>query len=301
MTTMPKRSTVLALAAASYTMVLSGPASAAGVLWYTGHSGYDEGHSNVSGILEAEGATVEPSDAPVLPNLDSYALVFVVLPGFSNPDDLFSAEEKARLAAWVGTRYHRLVLVADWSGFYQGGAVLEDLLSGVGRPLRFVPGGYDDGCGHCGGALGAQTPLTFGLHHICYGMTATWDPSVGIGLAYPEDGSAPGPCIAGDGGPVPAVIGIGDSNILTDACPSPDGLSGDADSREFVRRLYRATEPGVPVAACCLPTGHCELLTREQCDAQSGLYLRGETCDGLGCAASPVEERSWGAIKSRYR
>jgi hypothetical protein len=62
-------------------------------------------------------------------------------------------------------------------------------------------------------------------------------------------------------------------------------------------------EPDVcraPAAACCLPDGSCLLLTESECAAQSGTYLGEQGCDPSPCQVVPIQDRSWGQIKSAY-
>jgi hypothetical protein len=143
--------------------------------------------------------------------------------------------------------------------------------------------------------------LTAGLGHVCYAYTGTWDPSLGVPLAYPEDPGAPGPYIVSNGTDIPCIVGVGDSNILTDLCPDHLGPAGDADSKEFARRLYRVTCAGEPQFACCLPEGRCAILTREDCLAAGGTFFVDMTCDEVTCGPTATEGTTWGRIKGIYR
>lgn len=225
-------------------VMLAGSASAGDVLWYLGHSGHDEGHTQIVNLLATQGATVDVSSAYPIPILNPYRLVFIVMPGFFNPIDYFDAVEKARINAWLVDPNHRIVMVGDWDGFYQGQDVMNDLLAAIGNPIVFDPGAYDSGCDHCAGPLGAPDPLTAGLAHVCYAFTPTWDPAFGVPLAYPES-AAPGPYLVSNGTDVPCITGIGDSNIITDLCSPLDG--GDPDSETFAKRLYTIQCTGDPV------------------------------------------------------
>jgi hypothetical protein len=288
------------LAACLFALALAGPASAGDVLWYLGHSGFDEGHTEIVALLQGQGAAVDVDSSNPLPVLDNYTLVFIVMPGFLNPSDNFDANEKTRLGAWLTTASHRVVMVGDWDGFYQGQGVMNDLLAAIGNPIVFVPGAWDTGCGHCAGPLGMADPLTAGLNHVCYALTPTWNPTYGKPLAYPEDAGAPGPWLVTNGTDLPCIVGVGDSNALTDLC-HPLAVSGDADSRTFAGRLYTVTCAGEPQFACCLPDGRCASLTRADCLAAGGTPYPGLNCDQVTCAPTPAESQTWGQIRATYR
>lgn len=282
--------------------VLTATASAGDVLWFTGHSGLDEGHANIQALLEAEGAVFDVVSSGSLPTLDDYTLVFICMPGFLDPSDYFSATEKAALNTWLALGSHRVVMLGDWDGWYGGQAVMEDLLAAIGNPIVYQPGSWDSGCDHCSGPLGAPDPLTSGLSHVCYGLTATWNPAFGVPLAYPEDSAAPGPYIVSNGTDIPCIVGIGDSNVTTDLCASHIGPGGDADSQEFHRRLYHITCAGEVLSACCIGE-RCSLLTEEDCLVLGGVFhpeyssCSPNPCDG----STPVEPSTWGTIKAVFR
>lgn len=238
---MKKLFLVLTLAAFAATSAPAGD-----VLWYLGHSGYDEGHTQIDALLTSIGATFDESSATPLPSLAGYTLLFIVMPGFTNGSDYFSAAEKAAVNAWLVDPAHRIVMVGDWDGFYGGQDVMNDLLAAIGNPIVFDPGAYDSGCDHCAGPLGDPDPLTDGLDHVCYAFTPTWDPAYGVPLAYPES-AAPGPYLVSNGTNVPCIIGVGDSNILSDLCSPLDG--GDPDSETFAKRMYEINCAGDPVPA----------------------------------------------------
>jgi hypothetical protein len=282
--------------------LVAAPASAGDVLWFTGHSGLDEGHTNIQALLEAEGAVFDVVGSGSLPTLDAYTLIFICMPGFLDPTDYFSAGEKAALGTWLALGSHRVVLLGDWDGWYGGQAVMEDLLAAIGNPIVYEPGAYDEGCDHCSGALGAPDPLTSGLSHVCYGLTATWDPAVGVPLAYPEDPSAPGPYIVSNGTDIPCIVGIGDSNVTTDLCDGHIGAAGDEDSKEFHRRLYHITCSGEEQHVCCFDED-CLLLTEADCLATGGEYHpEYSSCTPNPCVGyTPAEPSTWGTIKSIFR
>lgn len=282
------------------TGISSMPAGAGDVLWFLGHSGYDEGHNDIVNLLQTVGATVDVNSDPTLPSLTGYTLAFIVMPGFFNPSDYFNAAEKAALNAWLLTASHRVVMVGDWDGFYQGQAVMNDLLAAIGNPIVFVPGAWDAGCGHCSGPLGLPDPLTQGLTHVCYAYTPTWDPTYGKPLAYPEDPAAPGPWLVTNNTLIPCIVGVGDSNALTDLC-GPMGPSGDADSKTFATRLYTVTCAGEPQFACCLPTGACQNLTQQDCASANGTFYPGQNCDQVQCQPTPAKSSTWGQVKSTFR
>ena len=277
-------------------------ASAGDVLWFTGHSGYDEGHENIQQLLEGEGAVFDVVDAGSLPVLDDYVLIFICMPGFLDGTDFFSAAEKAALNDWLALGSHRVVLLGDWDGFYNGQDVMEDLLAAIGNPIVYNPGAWDSGCGHCAGPLGDPDPLTDGLDHICYALTATWNPAFGVPLAYPEDSAAPGPYIVSNGTDVPCIVGIGDSNVTTDLCPSHIGPAGDNDSIIFHRRLYNITCSGEVQLVCCFEESRCVLLTEEDCLASQGVFHpEFSSCDPNPCDTTPAESSTWGEIKGIFR
>ena len=299
---MNKSRILILLALASLTMIAAAPAMAGDVLWFLGHSGYDEGHTQFVSLLQGtEGASIDVVTTTPLPTLSGYTLVFIVMPGFTNPSDFFSADEKSRLNTWLTLGSHRVVMVGDWDGFYQGQDVMNDLLAAIGNPIVFVPGAYDSGCGHCAGPMGSPDPLTAGLNHVCYGLTPTWNTSYGVPLEYPEDPSAPGPWIVSNGTNIPCIVGIGDQNALTDPCGYMDPSGGDADSKTFARRLYRVTCAGEPQFACCLPDGSCQMLTRPDCAQQNGTFYDGVSCVEVQCSPTPVQNSTWGRVKSMYR
>lgn len=289
------------LVACLLVLAAAGSASAGDILWFTGHNGADEGHTFIDAVFAAEGGVMDVVTTAPLPPLGGYTLVCICMPGFYNPTDFFTADEKARLNAWLTVGSHRVIPIGDWDGFYGGQDVMEDLLAAIGNPIVFVPGAWDSGCDHCAGPLGAADPLTAGLGHVCYGLTGTWNPSFGVPLAYPESAGAPGPYIVSNGTDIPCIVGIGDSNIITDLCAGHIGPLGDADTKEFARRLYRVTCAGEPQFACCLPEGRCAVLTREDCATAGGAFYLGMLCDDVTCEVTATQGATWGHIKATYR
>ena len=299
---MTKKLALLMLSVCTLLGVGAGSSSAGNILWYTGHSGYDEGHTQIVALYATVGGVVDVNSDPTLPSvLTGYNLIFIVMPGFTNPSDTFGPTEKANLASWLNTASHRVVMVGDWDGFYQGQAVMADLLAYIGNPIVFVPGAYDTGCGHCAGPMGLADPLTAGLTHVCYGLTPTWNPTYGKPLEYPEDPNAPGPWIVTNGTDLPCIVGYGDQNGVTDPCGYLDLSAGDADSKTFAIRLFTVTCAGDPQFACCLPTGNCQMLTRVDCDAAQGTFYVDQNCSQIVCNPSPTEISTWGKIKRSYR
>lgn len=56
-----------------------------------------------------------------------------------------------------------------------------------------------------------------------------------------------------------------------------------------------------PTGACCLTDNNCVITTRSECEAQSGVYMGdGVSCDPNPCPF-PVQESSWGRIRSMFR
>jgi hypothetical protein len=277
-------------------------ASAGDVLWFYGHNGNDgEGHADVQALLEASGAVFDLDGGAVLPPLAGYTLIFINTPGFYDAGDFFSADEKSRLADWLTVGSHRVVMVGEWDGFYAGQAVMEDLLAAIGNPIVYEPGAWDAGCQHCSGPLGDPDPLTDGLNHVCYAYTATWQEGIGVPLAYPENPGAPGPYIVSNGTEIPCIVGLGDANIVNDLCGHINAAGGDADSREFIRRLYTVTCAGEPQWACCLDDGSCQLLTGSDCAQAGGTWFPEMTCADVDCESVSVEEKTWSSIKQQYR
>jgi len=227
-------------------LLCAGPVAFAGdVLFYSGHSGLDEGHSQFASIVAGAGGSIDFDASATLPSLDGYEVVFISLPGFSNPEDLFGPSEVDALNAFLGDPGHRVVLIGEWDGFYWAGiGVLMDLLAqiGGGTGIQFLPGLFDSGCYsyNCDGALGAS-PLVDGLSQVCRAATAIWNPGSGGSVAFPVESASP--WIVDNGTNVPCIVGIGDSNTLSDPC----GHLGDLDTAEFARRLYTITCAGDPI------------------------------------------------------
>lgn len=61
---------------------------------------------------------------------------------------------------------------------------------------------------------------------------------------------------------------------------------------------YTITCPGPPTGACCVGQ-ECFVVTADECTAMGGVYVGG-SCTPNPCAV-PVEESTWGSIKSNYR
>lgn len=283
------------------TLLTSG-AFAGDVLWYFGHNGFDgEGHADIQALLEGAGAVFDVVGSGPLPPLAGYTLVFINTPGFFDASDFFSAAEKAALASWLTVGSHRVVMVGEWDGFYAGQAVMEDLLAAIGNPIVYEPGAWDAGCAHCSGPLGVADPLTAGLDHVCYAYTATWVDGIGAPLAYPESTNAPGPYIVSNGTEIPCIVGLGDGNIVNDLCGHLNAGGGDADSREFIRRLYTITCGGEELWACCLPDNSCQMSTAADCEAMLGTWYFGMPCGDIECGNVSIEAETWGGIKSLYR
>ncbi len=76
---------------------------------------------------------------------------------------------------------------------------------------------------------------------------------------------------------------------------NPDaGCRADFFNNEFVNL-------DVQTGACCLASGECMVLPEVECIAQGGDYYGDNVpCDPNPCPIVPVEESSWGQIKSRY-
>lgn len=225
------------------------PAVQAGdVLFYYGHGGINEGHAQFSGLIAGEGGTLDLNNNATLPTLvgSGYTLVLISVPGFGDPNAYFSNTEKQDIIDWLTDESHKIVLIGEWDGFYgQGQQVLIDLVNAIGggTGIDFIPGVFDSGCFayDCGGTLGSD-PLVDGLGHVCKAATAVWDEGAGAAIAFPYENTAD-PWVVGNGTVLPCIVGIGDSNTLSDGC----GHLSDADTAEFARRLYTITCGGNPV------------------------------------------------------
>jgi hypothetical protein len=220
----------------------------ADVLFYFGHGGINEGHTGLATLYRDSGCDdvfILNSD-PVLPALDTYNLVFISVPGFSDPGAYFTAAEKTALTSWLAASgLHRLVLIGEWVDFYGPGAdVLVDLINDVGvGGMTFLPGGFDLGCNAyaCDGNLGVD-PLVDGLDHVCKAATSVWNPGGGAAVAYPFE-NPNDPWVISNGTDQPCIVALGDSNTLSDSC----GHLSDPDTREFALRLCTINCAGDPV------------------------------------------------------
>ena len=243
-----KRITRIFAAALLAGTIATGTAHAGDVLFYYGHAGLNEGHTQFAALIAAQGGSVDFDNGAVLPSLAGYRLVLISVPGLGNPADFFSAAEKASLIAFLGNANHKVVCIGEWNGFYGAGqAVLIDLINAIGggTGIAFLPNVFDSGCFayNCGGTLGVS-PLVAGLTHVCKAATSTWNPGTGGSVAFPVE--APNqPWIVDNGTNVPCIVGIGDSNTLSDGC----GHLTDADTYTFAKRLYTIQCSGEVVGA----------------------------------------------------
>jgi hypothetical protein len=217
----------------------------ADTLFYHGHSGLNEGHTQLAALYaqnQCGGDFVFNSD-PLLPDLGGYNLVFISVPGFSNPNAFFSDAEKTAITTWLQSTQHRIVLIGEWDGFYgEGQQVLIDLINDIGvGGMAFIPGSFDSGCSaySCDGTLGVD-PLVTGLDHVCKAATAVWNEGGGAAVAWPfENGSDP--WVISNGTNIPCIVGIGDSNTLSDGC----NHLADGDTAAFALRLCTINCEGV--------------------------------------------------------
>lgn len=224
--------------------ILAGPAAAGDVLFYDGHGGLNEGHSNLATIYNGLGASFVTDSGATLPaDLSPYQLIFISVPGWLDPNAYFSAGEKAQLNAFLTDEANRVVLIGEWDGFYgQGQQVLEDLAAALGNVLSFSPGVYDSGCfAYNCAATNTTDPIVNGLAGLCKAATSTWD--LGTPVSYPVESSSL-PWVVSNGTDLPCIIGIGDSNTLSDSC----GHLSNSDTLEFARRLYLINCAGDPTA-----------------------------------------------------
>lgn len=54
--------------------------------------------------------------------------------------------------------------------------------------------------------------------------------------------------------------------------------------------------------ACCLADGSCVFVTRDECNAQGGVYQGDNVpCDQVQCQPTPTEQKTWGSIKANFR
>jgi len=195
----------------------------------------------------------------VLPNLGNYHLLFVSVPGYSDPSAFFSATEKAQIMNFLTNPNNRIVLIGEWDGFYgPGAAVLIDLINSIGvGGMAFLPSVFDNGCFAygCGGALGPD-PLTTGLTHICKAATSTWNQGGGNAIAFPVE-SPNTPWIITNGTNIPCIVAIGDSNTLSDGCGD---LVSDPDTAVFALRLCNVTCSGDVVPTNKSTWGHVKVM-----------------------------------------
>ncbi len=242
---------------------LTTPAARADTLFFSGHAGLNEGHTQLAALYSQYGCGgnfVLNADA-TLPPLSSYNLVFISVPGLGDPNAYFSAAEKAAVSSWLAsTGAHRLVLIGEWDGFYgQGQQVLIDLINSIGvGGMAFIPGVFDQGCFaySCGGTLGSD-PLVAGLAHVCKAATSVWNQGGGAAVAYPVENPTQ-PWIISNGTNVPCIVGIGDSNALSDGC----GHLSDSDTATFALRLCQIDCAGNPVPTQESTWGHLKSLYR---------------------------------------
>ena len=232
-------------------LLLSGAivgATAADTLFFFGHGGLNEGHTQLQALYAANGCGGQfdfNSDAS-LPALGNYHLLFISVPGLTAPGAFFTAGEKASITAWLANANNRIVLIGEWDGFYgAGAAVLIDLINSIGvGGMAFLPGVYDSGCYaySCAGILGID-PLTAGLSHLCKAATSTWNQGAGSAVAFPYE-NPNSPWVITNGTNLPCIVGIGDSNALSDGCGY---LTSDANTQTFALRLCSVTCSGDPV------------------------------------------------------
>lgn len=237
-------------------------AAQADTLFYYGHAGLNEGHSQLEALYAANGcggSFVYNADA-TLPALGSYSLIFISVPGLGDPGAFFSAAEKAALNGHL-LGGGRLVLIGEWDGFYGAGqAVLIDLSASLcAGGLEFIPGIYDSGCDAygCAATFGVD-PLVDGLSELCKAATAVWDPGTGTACAFPIENTT-SPFVIRNGTEDCCLIGIGDSNVLSDGCSH---LLSSSDTATFALRICTLDCAGDPI---------------------------------------PTEEVSWGSVKAMYR
>ncbi len=225
--------------------ILAGPAAAqTDVLFYSGHSGYADTHTQFGAIMNGLGANFVTDSSPTLPaDLSPYQLILISVPGWSDPNDYFGAGEVAQLNAFLADDAHRVVLIGEWDGFYgQGQQVLEQLAADLGGVLSFSPGVYDNGCyAYQCAATNTSDPLVDGLSGLCKAATSVWD--LGTPVSYPVENTIL-PFVVSNGTDVPCIVGIGDSNVLSDPC----NHLADPNTLEFARRLYLVTCSGEPTA-----------------------------------------------------
>lgn len=225
--------------------MLATPVMAQNALYYFGHSAYNDGESQLAGVLAGVGCSMTSNSDAVLPDLGPYTLLFISVPGWSNCTDFFSADEKARINAWLADLNHRVVMIGEWDGFYGCGQdVYIDLLDAIsgGTGIVFIPGVLDSGCGQCNGTVGVD-PLVEGLDHVCKAATSVFDEGGGAAVAFTNDDPSAA-FIVSNGTLTPCIVGIGDSNVLGNGCSY---LLSDADTITFAERLCLINCAGDPV------------------------------------------------------
>lgn len=84
---------------------------------------------------------------------------------------------------------------------------------------------------------------------------------------------------------------------------SGDGWQGSYDESWAIDNVEIVNEiPGPPVGACCFASGACLIGDEGECTLAGGTYMGdGSICDPNPCGSVPVEDVTWGGIKSRYR
>jgi hypothetical protein len=116
--------------------------------------------------------------------------------------------------------------------------------------------------------------------------------------------------------------GVPESDYLLEVCgilpePSREGACCTAGSCQITNSVFcefyyngEWGGPGVPctpipcgeTGACCLPDGSCAVAPMSECNHLGGEWLFPiANCEPDPCGPVPVEETSWGRIKSRYR
>lgn len=222
-------------------------ANAGNVLFYSGHGGLNEGHNQWQTVIAGDGGVIDYNSDAALPSLAGYSLLVISVPGWLDPGAFFSAAEIGAINTFLLDASHKVVAIGEHEAFYGAGqAVFIDLVSqiGGGTGIAFIPGVIDCGCFayNCAGTLGAS-PLVAGLTHVCRACTGIFNEGSGGAVAFPVE-TPNDPYIVDNGTNVPCIVGIGDSNVLSDGC----GHLTDADTAEFARRLFTITCAGDPVA-----------------------------------------------------
>lgn len=179
------------------------------------------------------------------------------------------------------------------------------LLTGViNGDLTPYTNDYDPGASGCTGYAAPGKDQVFYIDLLC---------SQGVSLTYQPTGFDGSIYVVTDCSDIAnSCIGGGDENGV-DGVEFADAYPGlatrvyiivdahDPDAGGPFTLEYNLIHFDPPIGACCFPDGHCELLMELLCINMGGTPFPCEPCTEDLCAPSPVDQWSWGRIKSTYR